>query len=98
MRRREFIGWLAGAAVAAPLAVAAEGQPSGRMYRIGYLLEAAEPESASLMRALEEGLRELGYREGSNLVIERHFAAFQYDRLPDLAAELVQLKPEVIVA
>jgi len=98
MRRREFIGRLAGAAVAAPLAVAAKAHPAGRMYRIGYLIEAAGPESASLIMALEDSLRELGYREGSNLVIERRFAAFAYDRLPDLAAELVRLELDLIMA
>jgi putative ABC transport system substrate-binding protein len=47
--------------------------------------------------ALEETLRDLGYVEGMNLVVERRFAAFKYDRLPDLAAELVRLKPDLIV-
>ena len=97
MKRREFIGWLAGAAAAWPLAVAAEGQPVGRMYRIGYLFEATGPETVPLMKALEEGLGELGYTEGSNLVIERRFWAFKYDRLPDLATELVRIKPDLVV-
>ena len=97
MKRREFIGWLAGAAAAWPLAVAAEGQPVGRMYRIGYLFEATGPETVPLMKALEKGLGELGYMEGSNLVIERRFWAFKNDRLPDVAAELVRIKPDLVV-
>jgi len=89
-------GFLAGsvALLAAPLA--AEAQQTGRMYRIGYLGEGT-PENALV---LEETLRELGYLgyvEGRNLVVERRFAAFKYDRLPDLAAELVRLKPDVLV-
>ena len=89
-------GFLAGsvALLAAPLA--AEAQQTGRVYRIGYLGEGT-PENALV---LEESLRELGYLgyvEGRNLVVERRFAAFKYDRLPDLAAELVRLKPDVLV-
>jgi putative ABC transport system substrate-binding protein len=80
-------------ALGAPLA--AEAQQAGRMYRIGYLLE-GRPDQPSLW-ALEETLRDLGYVEGRNLVVERRFAAFKYDRLPDLAAELVRLKPDLIV-
>jgi putative ABC transport system substrate-binding protein len=76
--------------------LAAETPPAGRMYRIGYLLEGGSPPSAP-QRAIEETLRELGYVEGKNLTVERRFAAFKYDRLPDLAAELVRLKPDVIV-
>jgi putative tryptophan/tyrosine transport system substrate-binding protein len=92
-RRRFLLTSLAGA-VAAPRAI--EAQQTGRMYRIGYLGEGT-PENALV---LEETLRELGYLgyvEGRNLVVERRFAAFKYDRLPDLAAELVRLKPDVLV-
>jgi putative tryptophan/tyrosine transport system substrate-binding protein len=92
-RRRFLLTSLAGA-LAAPLA--AEAQQAGRMYRIGYLGEGA-PEYALV---LDETLRELGnlgYVEGRNLVVERRFAAFKYERLPDLAAELVRLKPDVLV-
>jgi putative ABC transport system substrate-binding protein len=64
------------------------------MYRIGYLLEGRPPDQ---LWALEQTLRDLGYVEGMNLVVERRFAAFKYDRLPDLAAELVRLKPDLIV-
>jgi putative tryptophan/tyrosine transport system substrate-binding protein len=50
------------------------------------------------LKALEESLRELGYVEGRNLVVERRYAAFEYDRLPELVAELLRLKPDVIMA
>ncbi len=87
------------AILAAPLA--SEAQQAGRMYRISYLFEGAPPDQTSppspQLRALEETLRELGYVEGRNLVVERRFAAFKYDRLPDFAAELVRLKPDLIV-
>ena len=95
MERRRFIKVIAGGLLAAPLA--SEAQQAGRMYRIGYLLE-GRPPAGPPQRALEEALRELGYVEGKNLMVERRFAAFKYDRLPDLAAELVRLKPDVIAA
>ena len=95
-RRRFLLTSLAGA-LAAPLA--ADTQQAGRMYRIGYLLDGRPPDQTPSppLRALEETLRDLGYVEGRNLVFERRFAALKYDRLPDLAAELVRLKPDVIV-
>ena len=98
MNRRSFLGTLGLGLLAAPLA--SEAQQAGRTYRIGYLFEAAPPDQtspSSPLRALEETLRELGYVEGRNLAIERRFAAFKYDRLPELAAELVRLKPDLIV-
>jgi hypothetical protein len=69
------------------------------VYRLGYLFEGTRivPDPPQL-KALEERLRELGYVEGRNLVVERRYAAFKYDRLPELASELVRLKPDVIMA
>jgi putative tryptophan/tyrosine transport system substrate-binding protein len=90
-RRRFLLISLAGALVS-PIVVGA--QSGGKVYRIGYLSELADQSSP----LLDESLRELGYVEGTNLVVERRFAAFKYDRLPDLAAELVRLRPDVIVA
>ncbi len=79
--------------VAAPLA--AEAQQAGKVYRIGLL----SPTSQGLgMEAFREGLRTLGYVEGHNVVIEHRSAEGNFDRLPDLAAELVRLKVDVIVA
>jgi putative tryptophan/tyrosine transport system substrate-binding protein len=80
----------------------AEAQQAGRMYRIGYLFDGRPPDQTPLPlrsppTALEETLRNLGYVEGRNLVAERRFAALKFDRLPELAAELVRLKPDVIV-
>ena len=67
------------------------------MYRIGYLFDGLPDQASSIRGAFEESLRELGYVEARNLVVERRYAAFKYDRLPDLAAELVRRKPDVIV-
>jgi putative tryptophan/tyrosine transport system substrate-binding protein len=82
--------------LAAPLA--AETQQAGKVYRLGHFFEGVRivPDPPP-MKALEEHLRELGYVEGRNLVIERRYAAFKYDTLPELAADLVRLKPDVIV-
>ena len=95
MDRRAFVvGGVA--AIVAPLAAGA--QLAGKVYRIGYLFESNLPDPLSApLEAFEGALREMGYVEGSNLVVERRFAAFKYDRLPELAADLVRLKPDVIV-
>jgi putative ABC transport system substrate-binding protein len=92
MKRREFLGFIGGAA-ASPLM--ARAQQSGRVPRIGYL----SPVSATLIRddMFRQGLRELGYIEGTNIIIEYRFADGQFDRLPALAAELVELNVDVIV-
>jgi putative ABC transport system substrate-binding protein len=94
MNRRTFIGSLAGGLLAAPLA--AEGQPAREVHRIGFL-SSGSPSSHSL-EGFRQGLRELGWVEGENIVIDYRFAQGRFDRLPDLAAELVRLKVEVIVA
>ena len=80
---------------AAPLASIAQ-QP-GKVYRIGFIWTAAPGEMGHLIKALDEGLRELGYVEGRNVVFERRFADGRQERLPALAAELVQLKVDVLV-
>ena len=91
-----------GLAVGLALApLAAEAQQPAKLYRLGYLFEGGQSDPgstlASPVRAFEETLRELGYVEGSNLVIDRRYAEFKYDRLPELAADMVRLKPDVIV-
>ncbi|TMK76104.1 MAG: ABC transporter substrate-binding protein, partial [Actinobacteria bacterium] len=94
--RRAFLGGLAGGLLAAPLT--AEGQQPGRVARIGYLaanLAVADPRTRE---AFLQGLRDLGYVEGRNLLIEYRDAAGKTERFPALAAELVALKVDVIVA
>jgi putative ABC transport system substrate-binding protein len=85
------------ALMVAPLA--AEAQPATKTSRIGYLSpnSASEPENRRRLGALREGLRDLGYVEGQNITIESRWAEGEYGRLPDLAAELVHLKVDVIV-
>jgi len=77
----------------APLA--AEAQPSGKVYRIGYL--GTTPPPARMWDALLDGLREYGYREGQNLVFERRFSEGHAERFPELAAELVRLRVDLIL-
>ncbi len=97
MRRIGLAVVLAVGLALAPLV--AEAQPPAKLYRLGYLFEGGQSNPVSPpVRAFEETLRELGYVEGRNLVIDRRYAEFKYDRLPGLAADLVRLKPDVIVA
>jgi putative ABC transport system substrate-binding protein len=92
--RREFIGTLAGGLLAAPRA--SEAQQAAKVARIGYLAAnlAASPH---LREAFLQGLRDLGYVEGRNVVIEYRDAEGKYERYPALATELVALKVDVIV-
>jgi len=86
---------LAFSLILAPLAV--EAQQAGKVYRIGFLGTASASGEANRVEALRAGLRDLGYVEGKNIVIEDRWAEGKYDRLPDLVAELVALKVDVIV-
>ena len=78
-------------------AVIAGAQPQGKVPRIGYIQTATPEEQAALTEAFVEGLRELGYVDGRNIVIERRFAWGKQELLPELAAELVRLNVDVIV-
>ncbi len=94
MNRRQVL------ACAAALLAAPAARSQGRVRRIGFLAlsdPSTNPLALPLMRALEEGLRELGYVEGQNLVIERRHAGGLLARVPEVAAELARLKVEVIV-
>jgi putative tryptophan/tyrosine transport system substrate-binding protein len=90
MRRRKFITLLGGAAVAWPFA--ARSQRSNPM-QIGVLLFERD---GSIIKAFLQGLQEFGYVDGTNVVIEYRFAEGKFERLPELAAELVRLNPTVI--
>src|SRR5438128_905599 len=79
------------------LAPVAQSQQAGKVYRIGYLGSTSASNTARSLDSLRAGLRELGYAEGKNIVIESRWAEGKYDRLPDLVAELVALKVDVIV-
>ena len=96
MRRRDFITLLGGAAATAwPLAARAQQRAKG--HRLGVLLYST-PEADPQMKSMSRGLRDLGYIDGQNLAIEYRFAEGRPERLPDLAADLVRLKPDVLVA
>jgi ABC-type uncharacterized transport system substrate-binding protein len=90
VRRRAFITLLGGAA-AWPLA--ARAQHSRKMWRIGYITHAHTP----IYDAFFESLRELGYVEGQNIIIERRYAQGEAERFQEFAAEMVRLKADVII-
>ena len=94
MKRREFIS-LVGAAAAWPLA--ARAQQVGKTPQIGYLGVSSPSLEPHYVEAFRQKLRELGHVEGKNIAIEYRWAEGQDDRLPNLASELVRLKPDVIV-
>src|SRR6266566_4224582 len=95
LERRTFMALVSGGLLVAPLA--AEAQQAAKIARIGYLAlnSGANPH---LREAFRQGLRDLGYVEGRNVVIEYRDAEGKPERLPALAAELVALKVDVIVS
>ena len=93
--RRRFLATAAIAALAAPLV--GEAQQAGKLPRIGYLsLGSAEFDKRRVV-AFQQGLRELGYVEGKNILVEQRYAAGRVERFQELAAELVRLKVDVLV-
>ena len=98
MKRREFITLLGGVAVSSvswPLT--ARAQPAGNVFRIGFVGSLTADSLPKRLEAFRAGLRDLGYQEGRNIVIEYRWADGKYDRLPALFADLVRLKVDVIV-
>jgi len=95
VRRREFITML-GTAAALPLAVHA--QQTARVRRVGWLSPGSGTSDENFLASFRDGLRELGWVVGQNIAIEPRWAEGRFERLPDLAAELVRLKVDVIVA
>ena len=94
MRRREATVALVALGAASS---AAKAQPAGKAYRIGFLGLSSPTDYAPAVKAFKEGLREHGYEEGRNLRIEYRWAEGNEERLPAFAAELVRLKPDVLV-
>jgi putative ABC transport system substrate-binding protein len=99
MRRRKFIMFLGGAAVAPATLwpLGARAQPAGKVWRIGMLETTPLTLNGANLESFRKGLRELGYIEGQNLIIDYRSADGRNERFPDLAAELVRLKVDVIV-
>jgi putative ABC transport system substrate-binding protein len=94
VKRRAFISLL-GSAVAWPLA--APAQQAGKVWRIGFRSAVSRESSSSSYAALLQGMRELGYVEGKDFVIEWRSVEGNYERFPEIVGELVRLKLDVIV-
>src|SRR6516164_8798015 len=90
VRRREFITLLGGVAA---WPVAARAQQAGNVWRMGFIAHGHE----SFYDALFEGLREYGYEEGRNLIVERRYARGQAERFKEFAAEMVRLNVDIII-
>jgi ABC-type uncharacterized transport system substrate-binding protein len=95
MKRRSFITLLGGAA-AWPLAARAQ-QPVGKVARVGFMGNSTAVLEANLVGPFRDGLRELGYQEGRNILIEYRWAEGNYERFPALVAELLALPVDVVV-
>jgi len=95
MQRRSFLAALVGGLVAAPAGAGAQSRT--KVAKVGVLLYST-PHADPSVQAFLQGMRDLGYREGQNVDIDYRFADGKPDRLPGLAAELVQQKPDIIVA
>jgi len=96
MDRRVFLGTLTGGLLAAPLAVGA--QQAAKVHRIGYLTVPSRATAQGVADKFQHGLRDLGWIDGQNIVVNYRFADSNVNRLPDLAAELVRFRADVIVA
>ena len=98
MKRREFITLIAGAAAAWP--IAARGQQSDRVRRIGLMYggSQADPQGQASLTAFAKAMRELDWVAGRNIVIEQRFADGDPDRMRTLAKELIGLRPDLVVA
>jgi putative ABC transport system substrate-binding protein len=95
MRRREFVTIL-GSVFALP--IAAHAQQLVKPPRVGWLSPGSAASDETFLAAFRDGLRELGWVVGQNIVIESRWAEGRFERLPDLATELVRIKVDVIVA
>src|SRR5215210_2287478 len=97
MRRRDFIAAFAGAAVCP---IAAKAQQPKKVARIGFLVTPPleSPETRAILNAFYRGLREHGYIDGQNMIVEVRAADSKFERFPALAKELVSLNLDVLVA
>src|SRR5947199_4326052 len=98
MNRRAFLCGLTLGTLSRSLAAEAQEYKAGKVARIGLLSQGSPTSGQHIREAFRQGLREVGYVDGQNIVIEYRSAEGRAERLPDLAAELVSLKVDVIVA
>jgi putative tryptophan/tyrosine transport system substrate-binding protein len=100
LKRREFITLLGGAVATSALPLTARAQQTGAIRRIGVLVNNVEtdPEVQAQIAAFRQSLEQFGWLEGRNIRIELRFSANSYERLPQLAQEMVALNPDVIFA
>ncbi len=99
MKRREFIALLGGATAASaawPLAAGAQTPP--KIPRVGFIAGSSPTATGHTVGAFRQGLRELGYVEGQSIALEVRFAEGRMERIPELVAELVGLKMDLLVA
>ena len=97
MRLRNTVVQFGLAAMLLSLSFTGEAEQPLKVPRIGYIAGVARSTNPVRIQAFRQGLRELGYEEGKNIIIEQRYAAGKVEDLPALAAELVQLKVDVIV-
>jgi ABC-type uncharacterized transport system substrate-binding protein len=90
--------WFPLCALLLALSVPVEGQQPKKVPRVGYLAAVSASADAPRLEAFRQGLRDLGYIEGQNIIIEYRHEGRGFERLPELAAELVRQKPDVLVA
>jgi putative ABC transport system substrate-binding protein len=95
--RKNLVGLTLGALLLA-LSFTVEAQQSGKIPRVGLMISASTAETAPYIEAFRQGLRDLGYIEGKNIILEIRGGEAKYDRLADIAGELVGLKVDIIVA
>src|ERR1700756_5611581 len=94
--KKKVIGLALGVLLFA-LSVSADAQQAGKVFRIGYLDNSTASGIAVLLDAFRQELGKLGWIEGKNITIEYRFAEQKLERLPELAADLVRLKVDLIV-
>jgi putative ABC transport system substrate-binding protein len=95
--KRKIIGWLLATFLPGIISPIEAQQPAKRVHRIGVLLSEVPSSFDARNQAFREGLHELGYVEGKNIIIDYRYAEGKLDRLPELATELVQLKADVFL-
>src|SRR5438093_10373178 len=98
IQNRKWVGLFAIVFALTVWAARAEAQQTGKIFRIGYLDNSTASGSAVLLDAFRQELSKLGWIEGKNIAIEYRFAEQKLERMPELAADLVRLKVNLIVA